>query len=95
MQVELLGTLVITVVDTSGRRVPEAEIGITREWTRNTPRPKCTGGMTTKAGQDGTVRLERMKAGLYSLRLVGEAGDQAIQVTVHPNTTAEITLTAR
>lgn len=90
---ESLGTLVVKVVEREGEPVPGAWVRVITEFTGSGPRPKCFGGLSERTGPDGTIRLERMKPGLYSLQVSDDAGSSVAQVTVHPDQTAEVILT--
>ena len=92
---ETLGTLIVKVVDPAGEAVPGATVSVTMEFTGSGPRPKCPGGLTGTTDPDGIMSLERMRPGLYSLQVLDDAGAEVVQVTIHPDQTAEVTLTKR
>ena len=92
---ESLGTLVVRVIEQDGKPVPGTWVRVIREFTGSGPRPQCSGGLSEKTDLDGTIRLERMKPGLYSIQASDDAGNSVVQVTVHPDQTAEVTLTKR
>jgi hypothetical protein len=88
--------LVVKVVGPEGQPVPETRFSLMMEFTGNGPRPKCpAGSVVDTTGADGARRVERLKPGLYSLQVLDDASEEVVQVTVHPNQTAEVTLTKR
>ncbi|MNT64243.1 hypothetical protein D3C72_2021230 [compost metagenome] len=93
---EPVGTLLVKVVTPSGEPVPGARFSLAMEFTGPGPRPRCGGsGLTDKTGADGALRLDRLKPGLYALQVLDDTSEESVQVTVHPNQTAEVTLSKR
>ena len=92
---EQVGTLLVKVVTPSGEPVPGARFSLTMEFTGPGPRPRCGGGLSDTTGADGALQLDRLKPGLYSLQVLDDASEEVVQVTVHPDQTAEVALTKR